>query len=617
MKNRSRILVAVLACGISLSAMAEVTATLDKNQVALGDTVQLSVQNDGSSDGQLNIEPLKQDFDVLGSSHGSTIQIINGSKSTQTQIMLVLAPKHAGTINIAPLQWGAQHSPALELTVSAGGGANTQNSGAAAGTAAGPSPVFLTATIDQKQPYVQAATLLTVKLYVGAQIERAGLDLPGNSDVLVKQIGSDRQSSEVRNGHNYQVIQRQYVLLPQRSGQISLKGPVLDAQIQETGGNAPETDSFFANMFGGTPFGPMMHTYRPLHLTGDTIELNVLARPAAAAAANNTNWLPAQQVTLEETWQPANGAVHAGEPITRHLHLSAVGLTGAQLPDLGALMQLPAGVKMYPDQTKIGDTLQNGKLLGSRDQDIALIAANPGRAVLPAIKLVWWDTAHKLRREADLPSRTLDILPAIAVPTQAAAPHAITAAAAPAATPASIGRPVPASINRLFGQYPRLTAWQWLSIVLVLLWMSTLFAWWFSRRRRTGTVPIPTMTTEQEEIAAKTRPPKRRMSKASKASNALNAFMLACRDNDAQSARRLVLEWAAGVWPEAPPRGLNALALRLADAKVGDLLRQLDRACYSGAAWQGASLAQAFEAPPKPLSREKTRPTIPGLYTDN
>jgi hypothetical protein len=615
MKNRYRILAALLACGISLSAVADVTASLDKNQVALGDTVQLSVQNDGNTDGQLNIEPLKQDFDILGTSHGSTIQIINGSKSTQTQIALELAPKHAGTIKIAPLQWGAQRSPPLELTVSASGNGNSNSSGgnntnSGTGAAAGPAPAFLTATIDQKQPYVQAATLLTVKLYVGAQIEQASLDLPGNSDVVVKQLGSDRQNSEVRNGRNYQVIERQYVLLPQRSGRISLNGPVLDGQIQDTRGNAPTADSVFANMFGGSPFGALMHAYRPIHLTGDTIELNVLARPAAAAAPGGANWLPAQQVTLDETWQPANDAVHVGEPLTRHLHLTAVGLTGAQLPDLSALMQAPDGVKIYPDQSKTEDTLQNGKLLGSRDQDIALIAANPGRVVLPALKLFWWDTAHKLQREADLPSRTLNILPAVAVAGQTAAPRTVTAAAAAAPVPASVNRPAPASISRA-GQYPRLTAWQWFSIVLVLLWISTLFAWWFSRRRRIGTGTGPGMTTEPQESAAKNPRPKRR------AGNALNAAVLACRDNDAQSARRSLLEWAAGVWPETPPRGLNALAERLVDAGVGDLLKQLDRACYCGTAWQGASLAQAFETPPKPRSPEKTKPAIPGLYADD
>ncbi|HEY4072893.1 MAG TPA: BatD family protein [Herbaspirillum sp.] len=615
MKNMTRILAALLACGACLSAMADVTATLDKNQVALGDTVQLSVQNDGNTDGQLNIEPLKQDFDVLGSSHGTSIQIINGSKSTLTQIALVLAPKHTGTIKIAPLQWGAQRTAPLELTV--GGGNNSSSSGSVpnsgAAADAGSSPVFLTAAVDQKQPYVQAATLLTVKLYVGAQIERASLDLPGNSDVSIQQLGGDRQSSEVRNGRTYQVIERQYILLPQRSGRISLKGPVLDAQIEQTGSTAQ--DSFFANIFGGSPFGAMMHSFRPFHLTGDSIDLNVLPRPAAASGTGGTNWLPAQQLTLEETWQPAKGALHAGEPLTRHLHLTAVGLTGAQLPDLGASLRLPDGVKMYPDQVKIDNKLQGGKLLGSRDQDIALIAANPGRYVLPAIKLSWWDTAHKVQREADLPSRALDVLPAVAVASvgQAVAPAAQTPAIPPVSAAHTVTAPAlqlkPAPISPA-GDYLHLSAWQWLCIVLVVLWIGTLLAWRLSRRRKTGSGPNLAVT--QEKTTEKIRPAKRHA-----AGSALSALAQACRDNDAQAARRALLAWAAGVWPDAPPRGINALAERLDDARVADLLKQLDRACYIGAAWKGASLAEAFETPPHTPAPTKNKPALPGLYADD
>jgi hypothetical protein len=627
MKKPIQILAALLACGVCLSAMANVTATLDKNQVVLGDTVQLSVQNDGADDGELNIDPLKQDFDVLGSSHGTSIQFVNGSRSTFTQIMLVLAPKHAGTINISSLQWGAQHTAALQLTVGAGGGnsgngGGNGNSGGSGSTSAPNSgasanaesvPVFLTATVDQKQPYVQAATLLTVKLYVGAQIERAGLDLPGNSDVSIKQLGEDRQSSETRNGRNYQVIERQYILLPQRSGRISLKGPVLDAQIEEVGGAAP--DALFGNIFGGSPFGAMMHSFRPLHLTGDNIDLNVQPRPAAA---NSANWLPAQQLTLEETWQPAKGAIHAGEPITRHLHLTALGLTGAQLPDLAASLSLPDGVKMYPDQVKTDDKLQGGKLLGSRDQDIALIAANPGHYVLPAVKLAWWDTANKVQREADLPSRTLDVLPAVAGAAQATPPAAQTSAMPPAAAPRTVTTSAPAlkpSPTGRIGDYLHLTPWQWLCIILVLLWIGTLAAWWISRRRKPRTDAGPDIAATPGKTFKKIRPGKRHA-----AGSALSTLAQACRDNDAQSARRALLEWAAGVWPDVPPRGINALAERLGDAGIADLLKQLDRACYigGGTAWQGAALAHAFETPPKSAAPVKNRPALlPDLYADD
>ena len=78
--------------------------------------------------------------------------------------------------------------------------------------------------------------------------------------------------------------------------------------------------------------------------------LNALPQPAGSAGHD---WLPAQNVTLQVSWQPDHGATHAGDPVTLHLHLNATGLLAAQLPDLSQLMSLPAGIKAYPDQPKL------------------------------------------------------------------------------------------------------------------------------------------------------------------------------------------------------------------------------------------------------------------------
>lgn len=614
MKHRYRIMAALFAGGVCLSAMANITASLDRSRTALGETVQLSLQSDGDTTGEPDLAPLKQDFDVLGASHGTSVQIVNGSKSEQTQVVLELAPKHAGAIRIPPLQWGAQRSQAIDLTVApAGAGQPNRTPGSGSSASGGASPVFLTAAVDQKQPYVQGAVLLTVKLYAGEQIEQAGLDMAGNGDVQVKQVGSDRQSSEVRDGRDYEVVQRQYILLPQRSGRITLNGPALDAKVQSANGGGFDIDSFFRN-----PFGAMAPATQSLHLRGDPIELNVLARPAA----DSGNWLPAQQVNLEESWQPAQGVIHAGDPVTLHLRLTATGLTGAQLPDLAAAMRLPDGVKMYPDRTSSKDTLQDGRIVGSREQDIALIASAPGRIVVPGIKLSWWDTVHKLRREADLPARTLDVLPAAAstrpVPGAAPgpaiqagneAPPTQAAAAATAVKPA--GRAAPSFA---------LNPWQWLCVALAVLWAGTALVWWRSRRRDAGSrseARIEPGIGRMTETAPAVDAAGGAARVNGRAGKSLEALAQACRGNDATAARRALLDWAAGVWPEAPPRGLNALGERLDDADLQHLLRQLDRACYAGEAWQGAPLAQAFETPPKPKTAEKTGAPIPGLYADS
>src|SRR3546814_2146853 len=86
--------------------------------------------------------------------------------------------------------------------VNAGGGSQAQVNGTN-------SPhVFFTTTLDESQPYVQSALLLTVRLHTDLPLRQASLDFGGNTDVLVQQIGQDQQSQETRDGHAFNVVER-------------------------------------------------------------------------------------------------------------------------------------------------------------------------------------------------------------------------------------------------------------------------------------------------------------------------------------------------------------------------------------------------------------------------
>ena len=614
-----RTLMALITSGICFSTWAAVTASLDKTQVALGERVRLVVINTGNGDKQPDTTALRQDFDILGTQRGSSVQITNGHMSSQTQFTVLLAPKHGGTIRIAPIQWGGEQSDALELTVSSG--AAQAKSGTNTNTAE--SQITMSGTLDQKQPYVQSAVVLSLRLNVGVQMAQASLDMQGNSDVLVRQIGKDQQHAESRNGRDYQVIERKYVLIPQRSGAITLKGPVLQAQVQDetaSGGDA-DIDSFFGNVFGQT-MGRFARPMRTVHLQADPIEMNVQARPANADASN---WLPAQKLTLEETWRPEQTALHVGEPLTRHLHLSAMGVTAGQLPDIASMMAVPDGIKKYPDQAKTDEGLHGETLRATRDQDIALIASAPGHYVLPAFHLVWWDTVNRTQHSIDLPERSLEILPATNPSTGTgsnlggATPNTTTATdtSGTSGTPFGNNRTSTGTDNIAGSasgfskaQLMASTPWLWISAALAALWLGTLLLWWRAHRRVVSSTPtVDTKTSFASNSASTTVPASR------SASAALAALQRACTANDPRLARQHILEWASAVWPKSPPRGLNSLAERLMDARYALPLQQLDRACYTAdSPWNGAALAQAFSHPPKPGVDIKSKPLIPDLY---
>jgi hypothetical protein len=602
MKQRNQILTALLLSGLSVHAFASLQATLDRDQMAQGETVQLNLQHDGS-DGDPNLTPLKQDFDIVGTSQGTSIQIANGHLAQQAQVQVILSPKHAGKITIPPLQWGNDRSQILVLNVggSTGNSGNKSNNGTTGtasqnnnpATSSDDSHLFIESSINQKQPYVQGSVLLTIRIFTDQPINQAGLDFQGTNDVLIKQLGTDTQSTETRNGHPYQVVQRQYLLTPQRSGALSLNGPVFMAEVADV-------RSSFNTVFGNDPFAGMVTSSRPIRLQGKPILLNVRPRPLDV---NGHDLLPAAQLSLQEKWQPNKFSMATGEPLTRHLHLVATGLAGNSLPDLSALMSLPDGIKAYPDQAKYNTDIQDGKIIGSSDQDIALIANRSGHYTLPAVKLSWWDTTNNTQREVTLPARSIEVTGA-----------AISTNATPA-TPAHIDT----SINTNATHQNNIStitkksalSWRWMSLALFGLWIITLLAWWWDHRKLKRNIGGVVKDSTQDSASQKTKS-KKLFDRAKSA----KAFQQACYANDAIAARQHLLAWATVSWPKNPPSGISNLAQQLADPQLTPLLEQLDRACYSNVEWHGETLALALTTLPAATKTKKAHLDLDRLYPD-
>jgi len=593
MRARSAaLLLLIFGCAGGTHAFADVRASLDASQVAAGDTVQLTLEYDGRTSGQPDITPLEKDFDILGTSSSTSIQLINGNVSEKTEVALTLAPKGTGQLTIPALSWGGERTQPLSLTVTGPG-----SSGPPDGSGASVAQIFIKSSSSPARPYVEAAVHLTVQLYTSETLYHPDLELPENSDFVVKQIGPDESTAVVRGGRTYQVFTRHYLLFPLHSGKLTLQGPVLDAEVA-VGQQPAYGNSNGFGLFGGPAFG-MLRTVRPVRLHGDSITLDVQPRPAGAIGSY---WLPAQDVQLTASWNPAQLSAPAGDPVTLDLDLQATGLTAAQLPDLSSLLSVPAGLKAYPDQAKLNDAAQNGKLIASRDQTIALMADSPGHYTIPALTVTWWDTQANQPRRVTVPARTLNILPAPGV----ASGTATTTAAAPAPVarpPAAISRQAPAAVTAPRAAQPRAPSeWEWISIGLGAVWLATVGTWlWF---RRSSAAP----GTNGSHAPGANTP--RALPHAAKERA---AFRAACEANDAPAARAHLLAWATAVWGAAPA-GVNAIAARIGDAGIGDLLRDLDRACYAGGEWQGRRLAAALTDLPGSATKTGRRDGLAPLY---
>ena len=566
----TRFAVVLLALLIGGQAFGAVRATLDAPQTGVGEPVRLTLSYDGQTREQPDLTPLQQDFDILSSSRSNNMQIINGSVSSHTEVQLMIAPKRTGQLLVPQVTWGGELSNPVTLLVSAGTAPQRQN-------------VFLEEIVDTHEPYVQAAVNVTVRVYAGERLLQAGLEFTGSGDVLVQQAGADRNRQLEKNGQLYDVVERHYVLFPQKTGELRLPGAQLSGQVVVRLRPDRLTNDPFADLFGAAG---MAAGTKPIRIHGDDIVLNVKPRPQGTDARD---WLPARRVTLTEQWHPDGTDIHVGDPITRDLHLKAEGLNAAQLPDVSALMSLPPGVKAYPDQPKLDNAIQGDVIVGTRDQSVAMIADHAGSVELPAVKLAWSDTASNEAREVALPARTVRVLPAIGgAPASAALPGGADAPAAEADAIANTGAASAAATGNGRVRASSLRdPWAWSTLAFAVLWIGTVIAWVVARLRARSTTVA----------AKKSRGPK--VAPLTPA-QARAQFQAACRQDDPHAARHALLAWAEVAWPLAPPTGLEALARLIGDPRVEALLVELDRALYRGAPWNGAPLAAALpQLPPK------------------
>jgi hypothetical protein len=536
--------VLLIVCLLLLAPLSRAAATsgglhafLDRDHAALGDTVTLNVEGPDALSAAPDLSPLRKDFEVLGTSSSSQVQIVNGSSQTSTQLGIALRPRHAGTLTVPALQIGSERTQPLTLHVTP----------APSGGQGGPGdPAFLEASVDSPSPYAGQQDVYTLKLFYAGSLTGGQLGDPEADGAQVIHLNGDTRYQTTRNGETYQVVERHYALVPEHSGRIVVRGPTFMGQMLANGGN--------------TPFDNFFDDGKPVQARADDITLDVRAAPADAG----TPWLPAQSVHLQLGGLPSDGKARLGEPLSLTLSVAAVGQPADRLPE----PQLPAleGARVYPDKTR-DSTRDDGRWLhGTRTRTFAIVPNRAGQLTLPAITLNWWNVAQDRPEQARVPAHTLTVIGAAGGNGATTAP--------PAATGATTSRAaLPVSGNEAL--------WRAIAIASLALWAIALtaFAWWRVRQRRKVT---PGRPDEAGPAPDNARDRHRRA-------------MQAAREGDAAACERALLEWARAVRPRLKNPG--ALHEALADESQRTALDQLERARWKGGDAQAAcaAVAQAFE----------------------
>jgi len=529
----------LLAVAAPAALAAAISVHVDREPLVQNESFRLTFEADGPVDGDPDFSPLERDFDLIGRSRRSNISVINGRFARSTTWVLNLMPRRAGTFELPSIRFGADRSETLSVRVEP----------AAAGRGRDGEDLFLVVAAAPMDPYVQAQVLYTVQIWRTVELSDASLSEPQvpSGDAIVEPLGKDRHYHAERDGRRYAVIERRYAVYPQRSGPLTLEPLQFEGRVIK--GNRSMLD----------PFGQDISTRR---LRSETVNLQVRPAPDAAPAPAGGPWLPARQIELREVWSDDAERIRVGEALSRTIAVIADGLTAGQLPELAP--PLPDGLKSYPDQPVLTDQSGSDGVIGVRQEKVAIVPASPGRYVLPAVALHWWDVNAEQARVARLPARPITVLPAAGAPPAPAAP------AAPAGTADGNAAGTAPAPRRAPG--PLTGPWPWIAASLALAWATTLALWWRrERRHRQPPAAAPVAVDRRTLQRTLAHAPPRRVQEA-------------------------LLAWAAQRWPASPPTTLRDLGRRLGGAAERELAA-LDAALYAPrpAALDRAALARAIE----------------------
>jgi len=527
-----------------------------------------------------------QDFEILDRSQSSRVQIINGRTSSWREWKYILAPKRTGQLSVPALTVGNQFSSSITLDVL------PAEQSQALGLAR---PVLLEVETSTTQPYVQSRVGYTVRILHSIPVRKATLDDPVAANAVIQRVGDDRHYETDRNGQRYQVVERHYAILPQRSGPLVIDGPAFKAQVPQP---KPSNTDSRTERRARTNDGIFAWS-RLTRLHGRSVQLDVLPQPKGTARP----WLPADALSLQETWTPDPPRFRVGEPVTRIMTINAEGVTAAQLPDLS--FESTPDMNIYPDKSQAQTWADGNTLVARKIFKAAYVPARAGRHQLPEVRLAWWDNGAGEQKFARIPPQSIEVLPG-AASNSGDTDNAPVPAAAP-----ELGRGANDTQRRGFDTTPPDEAlgggwspplWPTLAGLFALAWLVTTALWWRAKKSAPPSTKQPTGASKQSD-------PKRE----------LRRLEQACKQDDAPAARQALIDWANALWPGESPRRLGDLSVHLSPEAANEL-QALDRALYAPgtSTWDGNRAWQTLAPEIRAVARKRQPPStpLPPLYPE-
>ncbi|CDT13097.1 Conserved hypothetical protein [Vibrio coralliirubri] len=464
----SVLLTLLLGAFSSFSALAaNAVASVSHNNVTKDEVFLLRVATDEKvSSDALDLTALQQDFYVGTPNFGSSMRIVNGSRSVSSEWNISLAPLRLGKLQIPSFDIEGAKTQPITINVAINKAAPTQHDMAE-----------FQLNLSKDSLYPQEMAELDVKLIIKAdprRLQDPKIAPPSSPGLDVESIGESKQFQDVLNGQEVTVVQQSFRISSQKAGQFKLNGPKLTGAVVYSTNNSRTTRLFQLD----TPV--------------ETLDVTVKEVPKGYQG----EWLPTSNFKLIQQWSDSQGnqlgnsnglegdnqtiEMEAGDSLTRTITMTASNLTQHQLPKLN--ITYPNSVRVYEEKPQFGTT-QSGDAVVVYKQ--VLIPKEAGNISLPDVSQAWFNT--DLQSEQTSKAQGLEL-------AVKASDRAASSTPPVTATPAQQVSPTVVTVDSP-GIWPYLTA------LFAVLWLiSSAMAFYFWSRR--GVTTKPTRIVERQSDTA-------------------------------------------------------------------------------------------------------------------
>ena len=383
LKNLQNLTTLLTLLLLSYAASAELVAKVDRSVLDSNETLRLELRYDSQVfRGEPDVSALSSDFEVLSNNRQQSYSSVNGKTQSFTAWTLQLRPKRVGILLIPSFNFKGDISNAIELRVRAA---------PANPTAANPGsqPIYTETLVDSESIFVNQQLILTHRLYTSINLRDFSLSELKIDNALLHRLG-DTTYQKIINNRTYLVLEVKYAIFPESIG--LLKIPALRFGAFEV--NSQSQFGVFNN--------------RGNQVIRDTQAKSVTVLPQPSSASTN-GWMPSKNVSLEQRWSGSLNNITVGEPITRTMTITARGLSASQITPLDTLQS--DNYRSYPDQPQLNQQMTDSDLISTRIESLAIVPNSPGKIVLPAIELPWWNTDTGRQEVARLAAVILEVKP--------------------------------------------------------------------------------------------------------------------------------------------------------------------------------------------------------------